>query len=354
MEYESVAHETTERELGHLPSGSGVTVTVHRYSGGSGPTVYVQAAQHGIELNGPAALRRLHERLLRSRIAGTDVVVPVVNALALDHRSYITPPAYDAVNSNLNRVWPGDDTGSLQERLAAQLWELVTDADAVVDLHTGLADMLEHVRYQEEDREARRLATAFRTEYLIVDRDGTPEDSARIMRAAFQAGYEGNWFVTQDQTNQEFLDLVDERITDGILGLAEADSPEAGESGRIEAFTRAVKEYSGEEPGLFAKNTYDAMTVVGLSMRAAADAEGEVSREAVATNVPAVANPPGEAVTDYESGASAAAGGDVDYEGLVGPVNFDENGDIRSPFAVMRAEGSEWTRASVLPSDELE
>ena len=183
---------------------------------------------------------------------------------------------------------------------------------------------------------------------------GPPEDSARIMRAALQAGYEGNWFLTQDQTNQEFLDLVDERITDDVLGLTEAHSSEAEESGRIEAFTRAVTEYSGLEPGLFAKNSYDAMTVVGLSMQAAVGAEGGVSREAVARNVPAVATPPGEAVTDYESGASAAAGGDVDYEGLVGPVDFDENGDIRSPFAIMRAEGGEWTRASVLTADELE
>jgi neutral amino acid transport system substrate-binding protein len=198
------------------------------------------------------------------------------------------------------------------------------------------------------------VSSVLDTDPELVCLVGTPEDSARIMRAAFQAGYEGNWFLTQDQTNQEFLDLVDERITDDVLGLTEADSPEAEESGRIEAFTRAVTEYSGEEPGLFAKNTYDAMTVVGLSMQAAVGAEGGVSRGAVASNVPAVATPPGEAVTDYESGASAAAEGNVDYEGLVGPVDFDENGDIRSPFAIMRAEGGEWTRASVLPADELE
>jgi neutral amino acid transport system substrate-binding protein len=198
------------------------------------------------------------------------------------------------------------------------------------------------------------VSKVLNTDPELVCLVGTPEDSARIMRAALQAGYEGNWFLTQDQTNQEFLDLVDERITDDVLGLTEADSPEAEESGRIEAFTRAVTAYSGEEPGLFAKNTYDAMTVVGLSMQAAVGAEGGVSREAVARNVPAVATPPGEAVTDYESGASAAAEGNVDYEGLVGPVDFDENGDIRSPFAIMRAEGGEWTRASVLTADELE
>ena len=54
MSHERVTHTTTERTLGRLPSGADVAVTVHRYEGGDGPTVYVQAAQHGIELNGPA------------------------------------------------------------------------------------------------------------------------------------------------------------------------------------------------------------------------------------------------------------------------------------------------------------
>ncbi|MDS0279588.1 succinylglutamate desuccinylase/aspartoacylase family protein [Halomicroarcula sp. S1AR25-4] len=176
MEYESVTHTTSDRCLGRLPSGSDVSVTVHRYVGGPGPAVYVQGAQHGIELNGPAALRRLHGRLIDAEIAGTVVVVPVVNPLAFDHRSYMTPAEYDVMNPNLNRVWPGDEAGSLQERLAARLWDLVTDADAAVDLHTGTADMLEHVRYQDGEGGARTLARAFGTEYLVVDSDEAPAD----------------------------------------------------------------------------------------------------------------------------------------------------------------------------------
>jgi len=112
----------------------------------------------------------------------------VANPLAFDHRSYIAPPEYDARNPNLNRVWPGDDAGSFQERLAARLWELVADADAVVDLHTGTPDMLEHVRFG-EGSDARALAAAFGTEYLLadpgVDDDGT---SGKLRDAAERAG----------------------------------------------------------------------------------------------------------------------------------------------------------------------
>ncbi len=56
MNRKRATHTATERRLARLPSGSDFPFTVHRYEGSLGPTVYVQAAQHGIELNGIAAL----------------------------------------------------------------------------------------------------------------------------------------------------------------------------------------------------------------------------------------------------------------------------------------------------------
>lgn len=186
--YEPATHRTTERRLDRLPSGREVAVRVHRYVGADGPTVYVQAAQHGIELDGPAALRRLHERLVGAELAGEVVVVPVANPLAFDGRSYITPAAYDAVGSNMNRRWPGDASGSLVERLVAELWPLAAAADAVVDLHTGTPEMLPHVRHGVGDETARRLAAAFGTGYRLVDPDEPAEPPGKFRVAAARAG----------------------------------------------------------------------------------------------------------------------------------------------------------------------
>jgi neutral amino acid transport system substrate-binding protein len=182
---------------------------------------------------------------------------------------------------------------------------------------------------------------------------GTPEDSAKIMRAAFQAGYEGNWFVTQDQTNADFLELVEPQISNGILGLVEADNPEAVEAGRIEEFTADVKDATGSEPGIFAKNTYDAVNIGTLAMVAAAQ-DGDITRETIAKNVTKVATPPEKAVTNFPDGAAAIGEGtDVNYEGLVGPCDFNEYGDISSPFAIMQADGAEWKQTATLPASEL-
>ena len=245
MRPEPASHSTTERTLAGLPSGADVSVTVHRYRGGSGPTVYLQAAQHGIELNGPATLRRVGRRLAGATIAGTVVVVPVVNPLAFDHRSYVTPAEFDAANPNLNRVWPGDDDGTFQERLAASLWELVAASDAAVDLHTGTPDMLEHVRFRAGRERARTLVAAFGTDYILSDdgdepagdsfsgkfrtaaaRTGVPAitaelaNSRRVTRSATETGVRGIWNVLR------MLGVVDEPARDPADRTVLRDDPE--------------------------------------------------------------------------------------------------------------------------------
>lgn len=189
MDSQRVRHETAQRHLGRLPSGRPVTTTVHRYVGGPGPRVHLQAGQHGIELNGPVTLRRLHETLVDAEIAGTIVAVPVSNPIAFDHRSYLTPAGFDARNPNLNRVWPGDPDGTFQQRLVADLWELVTESNVLLDLHTGAPEMLEHVRFEAGDSDAAALAEAFGTRVLVADSAAAAGvESGKLRAAAAAAG----------------------------------------------------------------------------------------------------------------------------------------------------------------------
>lgn len=171
-----VTHSRDPIVLARLPSGRPVETAVHRYEGEDpGPTVYLQALQHGGEVNGAAVLRRLHADLVTADLSGTVIAVPVANPLAFDHRVYMSPTRLDAINSNMNRLWPGDVSGTLVERMVARLWSLVEDADAVVDLHTGGPYMLSHTRFTPGDPRSRDLATAFGID-LVVEDGEDPEE----------------------------------------------------------------------------------------------------------------------------------------------------------------------------------
>ncbi len=221
-----MAEHTAERiTLARLPSGVEVATTVHTYDGGPGPTVYVQAAQHGREINGTEVLRRVHDRLLGADLAGRVIAVPVADPLTFDRVAYTTPEQLDSVNDNMNRVWPGSPDGSLHERMAARLWAYAGEADALVDLHTGSPDMLTHVVFMEGDRDSRRLAAAFGTDLLLSERAGEDADAEWDRRdfggkLRVAAAREGIPSITPELAHNR--QLVEDAIETGVAGLLNA------------------------------------------------------------------------------------------------------------------------------------
>ena len=169
---------TVERiTLARLPSGIEVTTTVHTYAGSdSGPTLYVQAAQHGREINGTEVLRRLHDRLDSAALSGTLIAIPVADPLTFDRVSYTASESFDSVNANMNRVWPGDSSGSLHERMVARLWAFARGADAAIGLHTGSPDTFTHVVFEEDDTASHDLADVFGTDLLLSEPAGDDAD----------------------------------------------------------------------------------------------------------------------------------------------------------------------------------
>ncbi|MXV61764.1 succinylglutamate desuccinylase [Natronorubrum sp. JWXQ-INN-674] len=222
----SRTHDADEVTLARLPSGVELTTTIHTYRGAEdGPTLYVQAAQHGREINGTETLRRFHERLPLEDLSGEIVAVPVANPLTFDLVSYITPEEFDSVNPNMNRIWPGDDEGSLHQRMAATLWEENKRADAIIDLHTGSPDMLPHVVFREGDEAARDLAEAFGTG-LLLSEEADEDASAEWHRRGFAgklrvaAAEEGIPTITPELAyNKQILENAVEIGVEGLLNV---------------------------------------------------------------------------------------------------------------------------------------
>ena len=231
--------------LARLPSGVPVRTTVHAYGDGElvdgedgpeldapeeSPVVYAQAAQHGREVNGTAVLRRLHDRLTgeasqgatAADLDGTLVTVPVADPLTFDRVSYTTPESLDSRQPNMNRCWPGDPEGSLHERMAARLWSLASEADAVVDLHTGSPAMATHTVFMRGDDDCRGLAEAFGTDLLLAEAagdDAETEWSERGFAGKFRvaATREGIPTVTPELAHSR--EVVPEAVETGVSGM---------------------------------------------------------------------------------------------------------------------------------------
>lgn len=147
-----------------------------------GPCLLVCAALHGDEINGIEIIRRLVGLNQLSRIRGTLIAIPIVNVYGFIHMSRYLPDRRD-----LNRSFPGSESGSLAGRLANLFMkEIVSKAQYGIDLHTAAIhrDNFPQVRATLEDVETRRIAEAFHAP-LIIDaglRPGTVREAAMGMQ----------------------------------------------------------------------------------------------------------------------------------------------------------------------------
>ncbi len=152
--------------VANLYTNTPVTLPVRVMRGRApGPTLFISAALHGDEIIGVEILRRLLMLPALKRLSGTLLAVPVVNTLAFLHQSRYLPDRRD-----LNRSFPGSETGSLAARLAHLfLKEIVGRADYGIDLHTGAIHRpnLPHIRADLSNPENLRLAQAFGVPLLL-------------------------------------------------------------------------------------------------------------------------------------------------------------------------------------------
>lgn len=180
-----------EVPISRLVTGTEVALPVLVVHGRQeGPTVWLNAAIHGDEINGVEIIRRVLLHLDPRRLRGTVLAVPVVNV-----HGFITGDRYLPDRRDLNRCFPGSDRGSLGSRIAHLLMsEVVARCTAGIDLHTGSdhRSNLPQIRADLDDPATLELAVAFGAPLMIhaSTRDGS------LRQAATEAGatvllYEG-------------------------------------------------------------------------------------------------------------------------------------------------------------------
>lgn len=143
-----------------------------------GPRLWLSAAIHGDELNGVRIISEVLAKIQPARLRGTIIAVSIVNVFGFIEQSRYLPDRRD-----LNRSFPGSETGSLASRLANLFMrEVVNHSTHGIDLHTAAVHRinLPQIRANLEDKATYFCAKAFGAPIIMhaTTRDGSLRQAA--------------------------------------------------------------------------------------------------------------------------------------------------------------------------------
>ncbi|QEM82428.1 succinylglutamate desuccinylase/aspartoacylase family protein [Halomonas binhaiensis] len=175
-----------------------------------GPTLLVCSAIHGDEINGVEIVRRLLRSRQINRLKGTLIAVPIVNVFGFVQHSRYLPDRRD-----LNRCFPGSESGSLGGRIASLFREQIVDhASHIIDLHTGAIHRtnLPQIRAQLNGAgdETRRMADAFGAPIIL---------NAELREGSLRHYAQGKGIPVLTYEAGEALRFDEWAITAGVRGV---------------------------------------------------------------------------------------------------------------------------------------
>ena len=168
-----------EIPVSRLPTQTVLSLPVKVVNGvEEGPKLWLSAAIHGDELNGVEIIRQVLERVKPETLKGTLFAVPIVNVFGFIEQSRYLPDRRD-----LNRSFPGSESGSLAARVANLFMrEIVNQSTHGIDLHTASMHRvnLPQIRANLADTATYDCAKAFGAEVMMQSntRDGSLRQAA--------------------------------------------------------------------------------------------------------------------------------------------------------------------------------
>ncbi|MCC5933103.1 MAG: succinylglutamate desuccinylase/aspartoacylase family protein [Balneolales bacterium] len=124
--------------IARLPTHTQIDLPVYIFRGAeAGPVLLLTAGLHGNEINGIEIVRKMISEGSVKPSRGTVVAIPIVNIYGFLQSERYLPDGKD-----LNRSFPGNQTGSLAQRVAWVLMnEIIPKIDFGIDFHTGGASL---------------------------------------------------------------------------------------------------------------------------------------------------------------------------------------------------------------------
>jgi predicted deacylase len=201
-----------------VPAGSDAALSIPVavvHGAKPGPVLALVAGSHGTEYASIIALEKLIAQLNPADIAGTVIIVPLINIPSFEQK---VPHLNPVDKKSMNRFYPGKMEGTQTERASYLITkEVVEQCDHLIDLHGGDTDeSLRPYSYwtktgnEKQDQISREMVLAFGLDHIIIstDRPKDPQASRYLENTATtrgkpsitaEAGYAGT--VETDDVN---------------------------------------------------------------------------------------------------------------------------------------------------------
>jgi branched-chain amino acid transport system substrate-binding protein len=170
---------------------------------------------------------------------------------------------------------------------------------------------------------------------------------ATMVNEAYSSGYEAQYYGADSVSGDNVIENTPEDSMEGMK-IVVPSAPVDQEN--YQEFASAFEEEYGEQPTAWSAYAYDCVVNAALAIQAADEFTGAALQETVRE----VSRPEGEQVTSFEAASEILADGgapsDVDYQGVSGPIDFDENGDPVGYLQILTVEDHEYVGSGFIES----
>ncbi|MHA6645813.1 ABC transporter substrate-binding protein [Mesorhizobium sp. A623] len=180
-----------------------------------------------------------------------------------------------------------------------------------------------------------------------------PVDGSTIARAWISAGAPAKFLLNDGMNSDDFIKAVGAQYLNDAYGTSSGTAQTASSDyfyKEYEAFSGGIKP---DAPA--ADRSYDAGAIVALAIAKA----GKPESAAIKAAIPQVVAHDGEPIyAGKEQFAKALAlikeGKPIKYEGVIGPVSFDQYGDITGPFRLWRIKDGVVETVGQMSAEDVE
>lgn len=220
----------------------------------AGPRVWLTACIHGDEVTGVAIIHEIFKRLKEKLKRGSVYAFPLINPFGFETASYNLTLSNEEIRENLNRAFPGNEKGTLAERIAHRIFTAITKTkpDLVLDLHNDWTHSVPYLALdynpgeiknktdEEMDRLGRKLGLP-----MVFDPD---EDQGTITYALVEKGIPAITLELgeSDVVNEEYVQIGVESIWNVLSELEMVEKKESQTSFPLpeEIKKEEIKKYS--------------------------------------------------------------------------------------------------------------